>query len=80
METQPHGQLLSELPTGRLFASVPEATKILGYDKLGRTVRKGIANGEIPAIRVGATYRIPLAWIREQALLGTAVMPNLPQD
>ena len=71
MATQPHHQLLSELPSGRLFASVPEATKILGYDKLGRTVRRGIANGEIPAVRVGATYRIPLAWLREQALLGT---------
>jgi hypothetical protein len=71
METQPHHQLLSDLPPGRLFASVPETTAILGYDKLGRTVRRGIANGEIPAIRVGATWRIPIAWIREQALLGT---------
>jgi excisionase family DNA binding protein len=60
-----------QMETQRLFASVPEATRILGYDKLGRTVRRGIANGQIPATRVGATWRIPLKWLREQALLGS---------
>jgi hypothetical protein len=65
-------QALAGIPAGRLFASVPETTAILGYDKLGRTVRKGIETGEIPATRVGATWRIPLAWIRQQAGLDSA--------
>lgn len=56
---------------GRLFATTTEASVILGYDRIGRTVRKGIEAGEIPAIRVGATWRIPVAWIREQARVGT---------
>ena len=56
------------IPSGRLFATVPEFVKVSGYDQ--RTVRKGIGAGEIPAIRVGATWRIPVAWIREQARLG----------
>ena len=55
----------AEIPRGRLFATVPEFVKVSGYD--ARTVRKGIEAGEIPAIRVGATWRIPVAWIREQA-------------
>ena len=72
MEKQQGGQMPSEpaIPPGRLFLSVPELTALLGYDRLGRTVRKGIEAGEIPAIRVGATWRIPVAWIREQARLG----------
>lgn len=65
METQ---QLVSEIPPGRLFATVPEFVRVSGYDQ--RTVRKGIESGEIPAIRVGVTWRIPVAWIREQARLG----------
>jgi excisionase family DNA binding protein len=64
-------QILSTpvIPSGRLFLSVPELSALLGYDRLGRTVRKGIEAGEIPATRVGATWRIPVAWIREQARL-----------
>lgn len=50
---------------GRLFATVPEAAAILRYDV--RTVRRGIAAGDIPATRVGSTYRIRVAWLREQA-------------
>lgn len=50
---------------GRLFATVPEAAAILRYDV--RTVRRAIAAGEIPAVRVGATYRIRVSWLREQA-------------
>lgn len=51
--------------TGRLFATVPEAAAILRYDV--RTVRRAIAAGEIPAVRAGSTYRISVAWLREQA-------------
>ena len=65
MKTQPHGESVTSVPPGRLFATVPEFVKVSGYDQ--RTVRKGIEAGEIPAIRVGATWRIPVAWIREQA-------------
>ncbi len=68
MKTQPRDQALGELPQGRLFATVPEFVSVSGYDQ--RTVRKGIEAGEIPAFRVGATWRIPVAWIREQARLG----------
>lgn len=68
MNTQPHSKSPSELPHGRLFATVPEFVRVSGYDQ--RTVRKGIEAGEIPAFRVGATWRIPVAWIREQAGLG----------
>ena len=50
---------------GQLFATVPEAAAILRYDV--RTVRRGIASGDIPAVRVGATNRIPVSWLREQA-------------
>jgi hypothetical protein len=57
---------------GRLFASVPETSAIFGYDRQGRTVRKGIEAGEIPAIRVGNTWRVPVVWIREQVRLGAA--------
>lgn len=42
---------------------------MLRYDH--RTVRKAIEAGQIPAIKYGSTWRIPVAWIREQAALGT---------
>ena len=72
MEEQQTAQMLSghAIPPGRLFLSVPEASAILGVDREGRTVRKAIEAGEIPAIRVGPQWRIPVAWIREQARLG----------
>jgi excisionase family DNA binding protein len=74
MEEHQGTQMLSEhaIPPGRLFLSVPEASVILGVDREGRTVRKAIASGEIPAIRVGPQWRIPVAWIREQARLDAA--------
>lgn len=53
----------------RLFATVPETADITGYDV--RTIRKAIEAGEIPAIKWGATSRIPTVWLREQARLGT---------
>lgn len=72
MEQQQAGQMLTEhvIPPGRLFVSVPEASAILGLDAEGRTVRKAIMAGEIPATRVGPQWRIPVAWIRKQARLG----------
>jgi excisionase family DNA binding protein len=53
---------------GRLFATTTEAAAILSYDH--RTVRRAIEAGEIPATKAGATWRIPVAWLREQARLG----------
>ena len=60
------------IPPGRLFLSVPEASAILGLDREGRTVRKAIEAGEIPATRVGPQWRIPVAWIRERAQMDAA--------
>ena len=50
---------------GQAFATVSEAAAILRYDV--RTVRRGIAAGEIPAMKVGSTYRIRVSWLRKQA-------------
>jgi hypothetical protein len=50
-----------------LFATTTEVSLIFGYDPEGRTVRRAIEAGEIPAARVGATYRVPVSWIRQQA-------------
>jgi excisionase family DNA binding protein len=55
---------------GRLFAKTPEVAAVLRCDV--RTLRKAIAAGEIPAVRVGPEYRIPTAWLREKAQLTTA--------
>jgi excisionase family DNA binding protein len=52
----------------KLFATTTETGAVLRYDH--RTIRKAIEEGAIPAVRVGSTYRIPTAWIREQARLG----------
>lgn len=52
----------------RLFATTTETAAVLRYD--ARTVRRAIALGEIPAVRAGSTWRVPVAWIREQARLG----------
>ncbi|MEV4107745.1 helix-turn-helix domain-containing protein [Nonomuraea sp. NPDC049695] len=52
---------------GRLFATVPETAGLFGADE--RTVRRAIKDGQIPAVQVGATYRVPVAWLRAQALV-----------
>jgi excisionase family DNA binding protein len=54
---------------GKLFATTTETAVILNYDS--RTVRAAIEAGEIPSVRAGSTYRVPVAWIREQARLGS---------
>jgi excisionase family DNA binding protein len=46
------------------FLSVPQAAAILNCDE--RTVRNAAARGEIPATRVGVTWRIPTSWLRRQ--------------
>ena len=67
MDAKNHTLTLEDL-AGCLFATVPEAAAILRYDV--RTVRRAIADGDIPAVRAGVTYRIPVAWLRAQALEG----------
>jgi excisionase family DNA binding protein len=47
------------------FTDVPVVAGILRCDR--RTVRRRIADGVIPAVRIGTEYRIPVAWLAEQA-------------
>lgn len=49
----------------RLFASVPEASAILGRDP--RVIRKAAELGDIPSRRVGRKWLIPTQWIRAEA-------------
>ncbi len=46
----------------RDFATVPEYAAVLRCDP--RTVRSAIKAGEIPAVKVGTEYRIPVEWLR----------------
>ena len=74
MDVKNHTLTLDDL-AGRLFATVPEVAVILRYDV--RTVRRAIAAGEIPAVKAGATYRVPVAWLRTQAQApGSALPPD----
>lgn len=65
----PSAQAALERLKGKFFATTTETGAVLRYDH--RTIRKAIEEGTIPAVRVGSTYRIPTAWIREQARLNT---------
>jgi excisionase family DNA binding protein len=58
------GRTIEEILDG-LFADVPETAAVLRYD--ARTVRRAIEAGEIPAVRAGERWRVPTAWLREQA-------------
>ncbi|WP_019066156.1 helix-turn-helix domain-containing protein [Streptomyces hokutonensis] len=51
----------------RWFATVAETAEVLHVDR--RTVLRAIDRGEIPAVRVGQQLRVPVAWIRERALV-----------
>lgn len=48
---------------GRLYATTTEVCAITGGDP--RQLRKAILAGEVPAIRAGNTYRIPVSWLHE---------------
>jgi excisionase family DNA binding protein len=52
---------------GLLFATTTEAAAVLRYDV--KTLRRAIEAGEIPAVRGGNTWRIPVAWLRKAAAL-----------
>jgi excisionase family DNA binding protein len=60
-----HGRITIADLDGYDFASVPETAAVLRVDD--RTVRRRVADGTIPATRVGAEYRIPVRWLREAA-------------
>jgi len=62
------GEPVSAIPEGRLFLDVPELARIFRHDQ--RTIRRGCESGEIPAVRVGSRWRIPVEWVREAAGLG----------
>ena len=63
----PSAQAALDRLKGKLFATTTEASLILGFDIKGRTIRKAIATGDVPAVKAGSTYRVPVAWLLEQA-------------
>jgi len=52
------------LSEDRIFLHVPEVAAVFRKD--GRTIRNGIKDGSIPAVRIGRGYCIPAAWVRQQ--------------
>jgi len=62
---QPRTTISDLIREGCDFTGVPVVAGILRCDQ--RTVRRRIADGVIPAVRIGAEYRIPVAWLAEQA-------------
>lgn len=63
----------TERLNGRWFVTVTECASVLEVDP--RTVRRAIDRGEIPAVRVGTQYRVPVAWLRERAGPGLSENP-----
>jgi hypothetical protein len=50
---------------GRLFASIPEAARVLGWSE--HTVRQGVADGSIPWVPAGSHKRVRMSWLRQMA-------------
>lgn len=61
------------VPPDRLFVNSVEAAEILGIDE--RTVRRAIAVGDIPGLRVGRAFRVPTAFLRQAAGQGGSDAP-----
>jgi excisionase family DNA binding protein len=55
----------------RLFLTVGEFAELYRCDE--RTARRGIERGEVPAVRVGSTIRIPVAALLRMAGLEDAL-------
>jgi excisionase family DNA binding protein len=53
---------------GRDFARVTEVADIFEVDN--RTIRSRIADGLIPATKMGSEYRIPVRWVLQEAGVG----------
>lgn len=66
----PSAQAALDRLRDKLFATTTEAGAVLRYDH--RTIRKAIEAGEIPAVRVGSTWRVPTAWLLREAGVGTS--------
>jgi excisionase family DNA binding protein len=60
-----HGPITLEDLDGRAFCDVWEAATILNRDP--RTIRQAIKAGEIPAVRLGLRYSVPVAWLNRAA-------------
>lgn len=57
---------------GRMFLTVTEYAELARCDP--RTVRRAIAAGQIPAIQISGSTRIPVPKVREQLGLGPAAV------
>jgi hypothetical protein len=64
MRDRDRGAVTLEELDGQAFATVAEVAGILRADP--RTIRRRIADSSIPAVRA-ADWRIPVAWLRQQA-------------
>jgi hypothetical protein len=60
---------------GRNFASITEAAQLCDNAD-PRTIRRMAQRGDIPSIKVGVRYMIPVAWLREH--LDAGVTPEPP--
>lgn len=60
-----HGPVTLDDLAGRNFAEVWEVAAIFGSDR--RTIRRLCREGGIPHVKVGALYKIPVAWLRQAA-------------
>lgn len=56
---------LAALLRGRLFVAPVQAARVLGVDR--RTLYRAIEAGDVPAIKVGAQWRVATAWLRAAA-------------
>lgn len=54
---------------GRNFVRPWEAAQLLRVDV--RTLRRAVADGDVPATRIGRDLRIPVAWLAAQLRNGT---------
>ena len=59
------------------FLSVAQAAALVGLCE--RTVRRLVASGEIPSIRVGGSIRIPVRW-RDKLLAACEGVKDDPTD
>lgn len=50
------------------FFGLPDAAAFLGVDP--RSLRKEVAEGNIPHTKIGPRVLIPTRWLREQAQIG----------
>jgi excisionase family DNA binding protein len=66
-------ELRAAITAGRLFLTVGEFSELYRCDV--RTTRRGIQRGDVPAVRVGSTLRIPVAALLRMAGLEAESTP-----